>query len=182
MKFLTLLLVLLFSITANATLRENDKQSLGHPNLLVNPGFENGLSNWTNANGTRAKETTTFFEGKSAYKVTLTAETLDLSQEVTVPKLAGNSFGVSCFVKADLATTTEISLCPLVDSVEAGCTTATATGGEFTKFAANNLIASGGSIGIKIKTEAAAKDSASSKSKFVILRTAVSVDPTPASV
>jgi hypothetical protein len=49
-----ILLALLFSFTAHASLNEVDKAEVLHENNMFNPGFENGLQGWTASGGTTA--------------------------------------------------------------------------------------------------------------------------------
>ena len=55
----------------------------GNKNILENPSFEHSIFNtgWVNLNGTLIKDITNVIDGKSASKVTLSSEILDLSQD-----------------------------------------------------------------------------------------------------
>ena len=58
----------------------------GNTNILVNPSFEHSTfsTGWTNALGTFAVESTVVVHGKKSAKVTLSSQTLDLSQDSTL--------------------------------------------------------------------------------------------------
>ncbi len=148
------------AFTVHATLRGADKQYLGHPNLLKNPGFENGLSGWSSASGTFATDTTTFYEGKAGGKVSTVADTFNLIQTIQTENHEGKTFGVECMLQS--ASSTNVAVCALVDGAEQNCTNfESASGTSFTKYKMFGVVSATGTIGISVKTESAVTDTVS---------------------
>ncbi len=58
--------------------------------LLINSGFEKGITGWTLAAGTNAENTAEKLEGKKSLTITLTAQTLSLLQDTTTNAAAHN--------------------------------------------------------------------------------------------
>jgi len=80
-------------------------------NILLNPGFENGLARWTASGGTLAKETTNPGHGtaSASWDASGSSQTLK-STAVTIPKaLYGNSCYAAIHYRADTITTNDYS-------------------------------------------------------------------------
>lgn len=92
----------------------------GNKNLLTNPSFDNYLSagiGWNNINGTAASDISTVIDGARSLKVTLSAETINLSQDTEryEAQFADGVPGVaSVRIKTSLS---GISVCPRLAGV-----------------------------------------------------------------
>jgi hypothetical protein len=87
-------------------------------NKLVNPGFEQGRKGWTSAAGTlTATAANGVDDGVNAGCVTLTAQTLDVSQIISVGNLRGQG---EVAVEA-YATVAGAQVCSVVDNVDVNC-------------------------------------------------------------
>jgi hypothetical protein len=76
-------ILIAFSVKAEE-FTESQKQYLSSENILKNPGFESGLTGWTNSAGVITSESTTFIKGKKSAKIVLTAQTATLVQSSTL--------------------------------------------------------------------------------------------------
>jgi hypothetical protein len=123
MKLINLLLILVFSTVAQAQITPAEQQFISGENYLLNPGFENGRTNWTES-GTAVDtlESSVVRFGARSYKIVATAQTVNLSQIVT--KYAAQSAGQQGLVSAWIKSTSTIAqVCAVVDSVDTNCVT-----------------------------------------------------------
>jgi hypothetical protein len=122
MKSLILIIAMVASIgTAKAQLNVSDAQYYSE-NYLVNPSFEQGKKGWFLADGTWTTSTigAQVAHLKSAAAISISAETLDFRQTITVPAGAASLPGkVSVSIKT---TVTELAFCVEVNNVTAECT------------------------------------------------------------
>jgi len=98
------LLVLLFSVTASATLNDVDKAQIFNKNILSNGGFENGMASWSiSGGGTRALISSgdNLLVGKNTYSWAASGSSQYLtSTAVTIPKgMYGRNGVASCLIK-----------------------------------------------------------------------------------
>jgi len=149
--FLTglLFVILLLALDANAQFKPSEQQYLEQTNLAFNNGFEQGLRNWTNANGVFSIDSTNFVLGKKSGKVALTAQTLDFSQTLSTgynSALASLQGHVAAYVKADFP----FQVCALIDGVETNCVNG--SGDNKFDFYDIPIVLGSTSLGIKFKS------------------------------
>lgn len=116
--FFTMILIMGDAI---AQFKPSEQQYLKSENILFNSGFEQGVRSWTNSAGTFAIDNTKEVIGKNAGCVTLTAQTMDLSQTITTgynANLSGLQGVASAYIRS---TTADIQVCSLVDGAEQTC-------------------------------------------------------------
>jgi hypothetical protein len=138
---------------AVAQFKPAEQQYLENRNILFNSGFEQGKKNWTNSAGTFTLDSTKEVIGNKAGCVSLTAQTLDLSQTITTgynTNLSGLQGIASAFVRSDVA---GLQLCSLVDGAEQECNTI-ASDSKYREISIP-LVFGGTSAGIKFKSTAA---------------------------
>lgn len=131
----------------------------GSENILANPSFEHltVATGWTNANGTAAAETSIVQDGSQALSVTLSSQSLDLTQEF----VAGSSNydeaynnsnpSFSCYINASSA----VELCFTFGSSEVTCKAYDTTTGKidtWQRLEAQGYVASGTNFGVKLKS------------------------------
>jgi hypothetical protein len=149
--FLTglLFVILLLALDANAQFKPSEQQYLEQTNLAFNSGFEQGLRNWTNANGVFSVDSTNFVLGKKSGKVALTAQTLDFSQTLSTgynTALSGLQGHVAAYAKADFP----FQVCALIDGVESNCVNG--SGDNKFDFYDIPIVLGSTSLGIKFKS------------------------------
>lgn len=117
-KFLILVLLVFFATESQAQFKPAEQQYLGESNIAINGGFEQGKTNWTNVNGTFSVGSTNKLFGQNAGCVTLTAQSLDLSNKVaTSSAMSGLQGYVNAYVKTPFAS----QVCAVVDNVDTYC-------------------------------------------------------------
>ena len=88
MKNIVFLLLLLFSFTGYGApsygqeFNDSQKSYLNSENLLVNPGFESGVTGWTTT-GTASSESVNVIKGRKSFKIVLANQVLTTTQDST---------------------------------------------------------------------------------------------------
>jgi len=106
---------------AIAQFKPAEQQYLKSENILFNNGFEQGFKGWTNSAGTFSIDSTREVVGNKAGCVSLTAQTLDLSQTISTgynTNLSGLQGVASAYIRSDVA---GLQVCSLVDGAEQTC-------------------------------------------------------------
>jgi len=106
------------SLTADSFTGNGKGITSNEHNLLLNPGAEEGTGSWTNANGVLTQDTTTELVGSNAFKIALTAQSLDFKQDVTNLQYAGLQIACEANIKSSGA---GIELCLLNGTTEIAC-------------------------------------------------------------
>jgi len=121
MKLFTLLFF--FLVTAQAQIKPVDQQYIQGENYLLNAGFENGRTGWTESGtATDTLEQSIVRFGLQSLKIISSSQTVDLSQVVT--KNAAQSGGQQGLASAWIKSTSAISeVCAVADSVDVKCVT-----------------------------------------------------------
>lgn len=104
-------------IGGNHALAETDNK-----NILTNPSFEHKTTNtgWTLASGTFSSSTTDRIDGNKSAAITLTSQTLNLTQTTTLYASSYNAkvYGQArIWVKGNEGYATEYKLCAIIDGV-----------------------------------------------------------------
>ena len=87
-------------------------------NVLLNPSFEDGVSDWVNTSGVLTSEDTVVIDGVKSAKVTLTAQTLDFYQTITNTEWNGKTAYASCHIKSTVA---DVQVCFFDGTTEYNC-------------------------------------------------------------
>lgn len=155
MKKLLLGLTLLLSFTprAQAALSQADLSINPTPlQLLLNPGFENGVVKWTNGSGTLITETTTVLSGTASASWSTAATPAKIFQDVTPPSSYQNVvLEASCWVNTTVA---NIQVCARSGGTAGNCIAATATG-VWQYLPVNFLGPASGTVGVQVSTTTA---------------------------
>jgi hypothetical protein len=147
--FVTMVLVIGDAI---AQFKPAQEQYLSKENLAQNGGFEQGTRGFVNASGVFAVDNTKNVIGKNGGCVTLTAQTLDLSQTITTgynTNLQGLQGVASAYV---WSSTPNVQMCALIDGAEQTCLSVK-NASRFDHYSIPTVLGSS-SIGWKIKTSA----------------------------
>ena len=118
-------------------------------NVLLNPSFEDGVSDWVNTSGVLTSEDTVVIDGVKSAKVTLTAQTLDFYQTITNTEWNGKTAYASCHIKSTVA---DVQVCFFDGTTEYNCMDYDAS--DVWK-KANGFISkvASGLMGVKVKTK-----------------------------
>lgn len=102
------LLILLFCLSANATLNDVDKTQIFNKNLLVNGGFENGKAAWTASAGTFAVTSSSPMVGKAhaTWDAAASGNTLTGTAITIPPGMYGRNGAVTCLITTASGTAT----------------------------------------------------------------------------
>lgn len=130
----------------------------GNENILANPSFEHSTvaTGWTNANGTTAANTSTYQDGLQSLAVTLTAQSLDLTQEFVAGSsnydeaYNGRNPSFSCYVNAS----EDVDLCFTFGGSNVVCDTYDSTNNPDTwqKLEARGSVLQGNNFGISLES------------------------------
>lgn len=124
-------------------------------NYLTNGGFETGTAQtgWTTTTATAANELTTIYEGIHSTKLTYTATTGDITQDITpTQNTAGIPMESSCKI---LTTMTTIQVCGRTGGADLDNCSAVPSTGQWSYVPFNFTgPANGTSVGVKVKTSA----------------------------
>ena len=98
--------IILFSLAFTApvfgqSLKDVDKQYLRDNEKMINGGFEQGARAWNNSVGNLSVSKANPYKGKNHLRITLTAQTLDLSQVFSIVNETGGSLA-SCRISTTI--------------------------------------------------------------------------------
>jgi hypothetical protein len=151
-KIIGFIFAALLSVNAAAALPETDKAILNAENIMVNPGFESGTSNWTASGGTfTAPSSAKGFGGLGgSWASSAAAQTLKSSLVAIPAGLRGKNAVLSCMFKASTGTATHTFVPFDGTSDLTFAQTITSSASQFIRTSINFIAPSSGSMQAKI--------------------------------